>query len=127
MLYVIWANHVPCHVTPILTSGCYSCSYCVDWYAGVVLLQKQDISAARIGKLVDITELHDKLKADYIQRATAISQWVDHKIQQHGDRTIDDTMAGIKSRLADFYQYKKVSVRWVGVILLKPWFLCMMC
>lgn len=82
--------------------------YLTDWYAGVVLLQKQDIAAARIGKLVDITELHDKLKAEYIQRAQSITSWVDHKIHEHADRTIDDTMSGIKARLAAFYQYKKV-------------------
>ena len=39
----------------------YVICHALDWYAGVVLLQKQDVAAARIGKLEDITELHDKV------------------------------------------------------------------
>jgi len=36
--------------------------YLSDWFTGVILLQKQDIAARRVGKLVDLTILHDRLR-----------------------------------------------------------------
>jgi len=80
--------------------------YLSDWFSGVTLLQKQDISARRIGKLVDITELHDKLRADYTARASAIDGWAKKKIVELQERKFDDTMAGIKNLLTQFYNFK---------------------
>jgi len=81
--------------------------YLSDWYSGVNLLQKQDVAARRLGKLVDVTELHDKLRADYIARATKIHEWLAAKIVELNERKFDDTLAGIKNLLEQFYVYKK--------------------
>jgi spectrin beta len=81
--------------------------YLTDWYTGVTLLQKQDIAARRIGKLVDVTELHDKLRADYKSRATCVRDWLDTTIVKLNERKFDDTLAGVKQLLEQFYTYKK--------------------
>lgn len=80
--------------------------YLSDWYYGVALLQKQDIAARRVGKLVVMTELHDKMRADYNAGALKLKNWIDAKIKELGDRTIDNTLAGAKARLDKFYDYK---------------------
>eukprot|EP01137_Pigoraptor_chileana_P036254 Opistho-2@31501 len=80
--------------------------YLYDWYSAIIYLQKQDIAARRIGKLADMTKLHDSLKAEYNQGAATLSQWLEGKVKVLSDRTIDNSMAGIKGRLAAFYEYK---------------------
>jgi len=80
--------------------------YLYDWYYGVSLLQKQDVAARRIGKLADMTKLHDQMKADYKTGSEALAKWIDEKIHYTGDRTIDNTMGGIRKRLQAFYDYK---------------------
>lgn len=72
----------------------------------MALLQKQDIAARRVGKLVIMTELHDKMRADYISGAQSLRDWVDKKITQLNDRSIDNTLAGAKAKLEAFYDYK---------------------
>jgi len=80
--------------------------YLSDWYEGIALLQKQDIAAKRIGKLVLMTELHDKMRADYINGAKAFVSWSDKTIADLNKRDFDNTLAGIEKRLKDFYRYK---------------------
>jgi len=80
--------------------------YLYDWYYGVSLLQKQDVAARRIGKLADMTKLHDQMKADYKAGSEALAMWIDEKIKYTSDRTIDNTMSGIRKRLQAFYDYK---------------------
>lgn len=80
--------------------------YLYDWYYGVSLLQKQDVAARRIGKLADMTKLHDQMKADYNSGSDALNTWIDSKIKYTSDRTIDNTMGGIRKRLQAFYDYK---------------------
>jgi len=80
--------------------------YLSDWYYGVALLQKQDIAARRIGKLVVITELHDKMRADYKAGAEKLISWIQNKITELNDRTIDNALAGARGRLDTFYDYK---------------------
>jgi len=81
--------------------------YLSDWYHGIFLLQKQDIAARRIGKLVNVTELHDKMRAEYKQRSAAILAWLNAKIAALNKREFDDTMGGIRHLLDAFYAYKK--------------------
>jgi Ca2+-binding EF-hand superfamily protein len=81
--------------------------YLSDWYNGVSLLQKQDIAARRIGKLVALTELHDKMRTDYKAKATSLTEWLNHKIEQLNERKFDDTMKGILTLQEHFYAYKK--------------------
>lgn len=89
--------------------------YLSDWFNGVTLLQKQDVAACRVGKLVDLTILHDKLKAEYCTKATSVSEWVDAKTTELNKREFDDTMAGIKALLDSFYAYKGAEKgEWLG-------------
>jgi Ca2+-binding EF-hand superfamily protein len=81
--------------------------YLSDWYNGVSLLQKQDIAARRIGKLVDLTELHDKMRADYTAKATSLREWLHKTIDQLNERKFDDTLKGILTLQEAFYAYKK--------------------
>jgi len=81
--------------------------YLSDWYHGIFLLQKQDIAARRIGKLVIVTELHDKMRADYLAQSSALLAWLKAKIDTLNKHQFDDTMAGIKHLLEAFYAYKK--------------------
>jgi len=80
--------------------------YLYDWYYGVSLLQKQDVAARRIGKLADMTKLHDQMRADYKAQATALVSWADSKIADLNKRDIDNTMAGIRGKLDKFYAFK---------------------
>jgi Ca2+-binding EF-hand superfamily protein len=80
--------------------------YLSDWYFGVTLLQKQDIAARRVGKLVDLTKLHDGMRAEYTANATAIQGWVNNKIAELDALSFDDTLAGVRSRIEAFYAYK---------------------
>jgi len=80
--------------------------YLYDWFMGVSMMQKQDVAARRIGKLADMTKLHDQLKADYNAAADVLVKWVDAKIVELSDRSIDNTMAGVRAKLAKFYEYK---------------------
>jgi actinin alpha len=80
--------------------------YLSDWFNGVTLLQKQDVAACRVGKLVDLTILHDRLKAEYAANATAVSEWVNAKTTELNQREFDDTLAGVKALLEKFYAYK---------------------
>jgi len=80
--------------------------YLYDWYYGVSLLQKQDVAARRIGKLSDMTKLHDQMRADYKAGSTALVSWANGKIVELNKRDIDNTMGGIKGKLEKFYSYK---------------------
>lgn len=80
--------------------------YLYDWYYGVSLLQKQDVAARRIGRLADMTKLHDQMRADYTSQAAALVSWIDAKIADLNKRDIDNTMAGIRAKLDSFYAYK---------------------
>jgi actinin alpha len=80
--------------------------YLSDWYYGVSLLQQQDIGARRIGKLIVMTQLHDKMRAEFKDRANKLVAWIDAKIKVLDDHTFDNTLEGIRKKLAEFYDYK---------------------
>jgi len=80
--------------------------YLYDWYYGIALLARQDAGARRIGKLVVMTQRHDKMKAEYSQRAQTLVDWIDAKIKELDDHTFDNTLEGIKAKLSSFYEYK---------------------
>jgi len=81
--------------------------YLTDWYYGVNLLQKQDIAARRVGKLVQITKLHDELRAQYLENGKKLKEKVDKKIEELNKCEFDDTLAGVKKMLDEFYSYKE--------------------
>lgn len=80
--------------------------YLSDWYYGVSLLQQQDAGARRIGKLVVMTQLHDKMRAEYNSRSKVLVDWIDAKIKNLDDHSFDNTLEGIRKKLVEFYAYK---------------------
>ena len=81
--------------------------YLADWYYGIALLQKQDIAARRIAKLVTMTELHDKMRKQYIDGANQLDQDLKAKIPELENLLkFDDTLAGIQQRIETFYKFK---------------------
>jgi len=50
-----------------------------DWYFGISRLQKQDVAARRIGKLIDYTRINDQMKAEFNQRTKDLVSWIDAK------------------------------------------------
>lgn len=80
--------------------------YLYDWYYGIALLAKQDAGARRIGKLIVMTQRHDRMKAEYTERASALVAWISAKIAELDDHSFDNTLEGIKAKLAAFYEYK---------------------
>jgi len=77
-----------------------------DWYFGISRLQKQDVAARRIGKLIDYTRINDQMKSEFNQRAKNLATWIAAKKVVLADQTWDNTLAGIQKKLADFYDYK---------------------
>jgi len=55
-----------------------------------------------------LDELSDEqdVKNNYAQRAAALSAWVDSTIPALGDRSFDNTLAGAKLKLSEFYDYR---------------------
>ena len=80
--------------------------YLTDWYNGISLLQQQDAAARRIGKLVVMTQTHDRMKAQFKEGASKLVSWIDSQIKQLDDHTFDNTLEGIRQKIADFYAYK---------------------
>lgn len=80
--------------------------YLSDWYYGIALLSRQDAGARRIGKLVVITQTHDRMKAEYNSRSQVLVDWINAKIASLDDHTFDNTLEGIKVKLSEFYEYK---------------------
>jgi len=87
--------------------------YLTDWYFGAALLMRQDVAARRIAKLVDMTKLHDQMKADYNAGATALTGWCDQKVASLGDRNFptqpdgEAALAEVEGLLAQLVDYKK--------------------
>lgn len=80
--------------------------YVSEYYLGIAEQRKIDLAARRIAKLVKLTVENDALRAEFNSRSTellAIMKRVEVILE---DRTIDNTMAGAKRRLEQFYEYK---------------------
>jgi Ca2+-binding EF-hand superfamily protein len=89
--------------------------YLSDWFTGVILLQKQDVAARRVGKLVDLTILHDKLRAEYTTAGAECKTWVDAKTAELNKREFDDTLGGVKSLIEKHHVYKGGEKgEWIG-------------
>jgi len=80
--------------------------YLSDWYHGISFMELQNNGARRIGKLVQMTILHDKMKAEYDDRAKTLANWIEAKIKDLDDHTFDNTLEGIKAKQTQFYAYK---------------------
>jgi hypothetical protein len=80
--------------------------YLFDWYWGANLLLKQDVAARRLGKLINMTRLHDKMRADYLASAEKTVAWIDEKSAWLKAITFDNTLAGIKARIVEINSFK---------------------
>eukprot|EP01090_Pellita_catalonica_P019472 TRINITY_DN6651_c0_g1_i1.p1 TRINITY_DN6651_c0_g1~~TRINITY_DN6651_c0_g1_i1.p1 ORF type:complete len:984 (-),score=317.79 TRINITY_DN6651_c0_g1_i1:120-2789(-) len=80
--------------------------YVSDYYYGIAEQRKMDLAAKRIAKVIKLTEENDKMKAEYKENSAALVKKIGGVKVRLEDRTIDDTMAGAKKRLEDFYSYK---------------------
>jgi hypothetical protein len=80
--------------------------YLSDWYHGIAFLELQNSCARRVGKLVRMTILHDRLKTEYDERAKTFSNWLDAKVKVLDDHSFDNTLEGVKAKIASFYDYK---------------------
>ncbi|KAJ5072076.1 alpha-actinin-2 [Anaeramoeba ignava] len=80
--------------------------YVSEYYYGIAEQRKLDLAARRIKKLIVMTKENDRLKAEYNKTAKNFKETVKKVEKILEDRTIDNTMAGAKHRLEQFYEYK---------------------
>ncbi|KAJ5073429.1 alpha-actinin-2 [Anaeramoeba ignava] len=80
--------------------------YVSEYYYGIAEQRKLDLAARRIKKLIVLTKENDRLKAEYNKTANNFKATVKKVEKILEDRTIDNTMAGAKRRLDQFYEYK---------------------
>jgi len=80
--------------------------YVSEFYYGIMEQRKIDLAGRRISKLVKLTIENDRLKEEYNKTAAEYKERLARVEKTLEDRTIDDTMAGAKRRLEEFYKYK---------------------
>ncbi|KAJ5069992.1 spectrin/filamin related cytoskeletal protein [Anaeramoeba ignava] len=80
--------------------------YVSEYYYGIAEQRKLDLAARRIKKLINLTKENDRLKAEYNKTAKNFKETLKKVEKILEDRTIDNTMAGAKHRLEQFYEYK---------------------
>ena len=92
--------------------------YISEYYYGIAEQRKLDLAAARIGKVVKLTEgafayissnnilENDALRAEYASKAQELVNHISKVEKVLEDRTIDNTMAGAKRKIEEFYEYK---------------------
>jgi len=80
--------------------------YISEYYYGIYEQRKLDLEAKKIGKVIKLTKENDAMKAKYNSEAIKLKERMDKAEKLLADRTIDNTMAGAKRRIEDFYAYK---------------------
>jgi len=80
--------------------------YLSEYYYGIAEARKVDLAARRIAKLITFTKINDKEKADYKEGSVQLREHFEKVFKVLGDHTIDNTMAGARKRLAEFYEFK---------------------
>lgn len=81
--------------------------YVSEYFYGIAEQRKLDLAAKRIGKVIKLTKENDAAKKEYNQRAQELKELMTKVEKILEDRSIDNTMAGAKRRLNEFYDYKK--------------------
>lgn len=81
--------------------------YAAEYYHGIAQQRKKDLAARRISKVIKLTIELDAMKAEFNESVTICTAKIKETQVLLGDRTIDNTMAGAKKRIADFYAYKE--------------------
>jgi len=80
--------------------------YVSEYYVGIAEQRKLDLAAKRISKVIKLTIENDAMRKSYNETAQAFKERLTRVEKILEDRTIDNTMAGAKKRIADFYDYK---------------------
>jgi Ca2+-binding EF-hand superfamily protein len=78
-----------------------------EFYYGIAKMRRVDLACRRTTKLVTYTKINDALRAEYKGKADIIVERLANVNGRLGDRTIDNTMAGARAKLADFNSYKE--------------------
>jgi len=81
--------------------------YVSEYYYGIAAQRKVDLAARRIRKLVTLTVNNDHMKAGIVENGKKLRARVAAIETKLGDRKVDNTMAGAKAKLEEFYSYKK--------------------
>jgi hypothetical protein len=81
--------------------------YVSEFYYGIAAQRKLDLAARRISKLIDYTQTNDKLRAEYSALSAKLKAHLDKVNAVLGDRTVDNTLSGAKSKLEAYYAFKK--------------------
>jgi len=77
-----------------------------EFYYGIAEQRKLDLAARRISKLVIKTRENDALKLSFNTKAKEFKERVADVQKMLADVVIDDTLAGAKRRIDEFYVYK---------------------
>jgi hypothetical protein len=80
--------------------------YVSEYYYGIAEQRKMDLAARRIGKVIKLTEENHAMRKDYNEKSQKLREHLNKVEKILEDRTVDNTMAGAKRRLAEFYDYK---------------------
>eukprot|EP01102_Stenamoeba_stenopodia_P022908 TRINITY_DN971_c0_g1_i1.p1 TRINITY_DN971_c0_g1~~TRINITY_DN971_c0_g1_i1.p1 ORF type:complete len:974 (+),score=372.77 TRINITY_DN971_c0_g1_i1:168-3089(+) len=80
--------------------------YVSEYYYGIAEQRKMDLAARRIGKVIKLTEENDAMRAEYTQKSQQLREHLNKVEKLLEDRTVDNTVAGAKRRLEEFYLYK---------------------
>eukprot|EP01094_Clydonella_sp_ATCC50884_P008373 TRINITY_DN177_c0_g1_i1.p1 TRINITY_DN177_c0_g1~~TRINITY_DN177_c0_g1_i1.p1 ORF type:complete len:1232 (+),score=684.36 TRINITY_DN177_c0_g1_i1:352-3696(+) len=80
--------------------------YAAEYYHGIAEQRKVDLAVRRVDKLIKLTEENDEMRAKHNAGALKLKEHMTSVEKLLSDRTIDNTMAGAKKRIADFYEYK---------------------
>lgn len=78
-----------------------------EFYYGIAKMRKVDLSCRRITKLVNYTKINDAHRANYSEKSKAFVDRLAKVNTVLNDRTIDNTMAGAKGKVAEFAKYKQ--------------------
>lgn len=68
--------------------------------------QKSELSIRRIERVIALTEMNDRLKADYTQRAQKMVNWIANMTNDLQQRNFGATSADVEDKLTLFLKYK---------------------
>lgn len=80
--------------------------YVSEYFYGIAEQRKIDQAARRIQKVVKFTKTTDAMRAEFADESAKFLERLKKVEAVLEDRTIDNTMAGAKRKLEEFYKYK---------------------
>ena len=97
------------YITPeefLKLDECGMLVYVSEYFYGIAEQRKIDQAARRIQKVVKFTKTADAMRAEFADESTKFLERLKKVEAVLEDRTIDNTMAGAKRKLEEFYKYK---------------------